>query len=432
MSDGNRKRNRNGGIRKRCGCPPKTWSKCQHPWHFNFKWKGVHYRLSLDREAGRHIDGKSKAQAEADRIRDAIRANRFRRAEEGQTPGDDCRPTVGQIANVYLKKHVAIIPETGAARRPGGRALMELHIKLLREASVPDGRGGSMVLDAKPLDDLTVADLEAIREGWPLLEAASRNGRVGADKALKRLRHFCNWAVERGYASRTPFRTGNGVVAFHFAKEQPRSRRLEGDEEQRLIDHADSHMRGLVIAALETACRKGELLELRWRDVKWDQNVLLVPASVSKTAEDRDVPMTRRLRAVLEMRGRAADGKTHRPDAFVFGNDLGERVGDVRSQWERCCRAAGIEGLVFHDLRREAASRLRESGAPDHVVAAWLGHANISTTSRYLRTSRAGLQRYLQGFEKHRELCTSVAHTPSNEASGIAFEAHSTPTNTLN
>ena len=93
---------------------------------------------------------------------------------------------------------------------------------------------------------------------------------MGADKALKRLRHFCSWAVEKGYASRTPFKTGNGVVAFHFAKERPRSRRLEEDEEQRLLDHADSHLRALIIAALETACRKGELLELRWRDVKWD------------------------------------------------------------------------------------------------------------------------------------------------------------------
>jgi integrase len=276
-----------------------------------------------------------------------------------------------------------------------------------------------------------VADLEAIREGCLLLEAASRNGRVGADKALKRLRHFCNWAVEKGYANRTPFKTGNGVVAFHFAKE-PRSRRLEGDEEQRLVENADSHLRALVIAALETACRKGELLELRWRDVKWDQNVLLVPASVSKTAEDRDVPKTQRLRAVLEMRRHAPDGTAHHSDAYVFGNDLGELVTDIRSQWERCCTAAGIDGLVFHDLRREAASRLRESGAPDHVVAAWLGHANISTTSRYLRTSRAGLQRYLQGFEEHRERCTSVAHTPSDTTFGTASEADRNPTNTLN
>lgn len=46
----------------------------------------------------------------------------------------------------------------------------------------------------------------------------------------------------------------------------------------------------LVIAALESGCRVGELLGLRWRDVKWTQNVLLLPADLTRTAEDRDVP----------------------------------------------------------------------------------------------------------------------------------------------
>lgn len=268
----------------------------------------------------------------------------------------------------------------------------------------------------KALDDLTVSDIEAIRTEWPLLKGASKGGRVGADKALKRLRHFCNWAVEKGYASRTPFKKGNGVVAVHFAKEQPRSRRLEGDEEDRLIQNAGSHLRALIVAALETACRKGELLALRWRDVKWDQNVLLIPEDSSKTAEPRDVPMTRRLRALLEMRRHCPDGEEHGQESYVFGNDVGEKIRDIRAAWENCCAASRIRGLVFHDLRREAASRLRESGAPDHVVAAWLGHTNISTTSRYLRTSRAGLQRYLLGFEQHRENCTPVAHSLSGEA----------------
>ena len=98
------------------------------------------------------------------------------------------------------------------------------------------------------------------------------------------------------------------------------------------------------------------------------------------------------------MRKHAPDGTVHGPDAFVFGNEVGERVKDLRKGWNACCSAADIAGLAFHDLRREAASQLRESGAPDHVVAAWLGHANISTTSRYLKTSRSGLQQYLEAI----------------------------------
>jgi integrase len=409
-------RNWNGGLHKRCACPRRNWAKCRHSWHFAFKHGPVHHRFSLDRAVGRRIEDKQSALKEADLVRAAIREGTFRMPiPVDPTLLADTRPTLGIVADEYLKKHVAVIPETGEPRRKAGQSLMTLYVAALRRARVPDGHGGTIALEDKRMDDLTVLDVEAIREHWPLKKAAARGGRVGGDRALKRLRHFCNWAVEKGYAERTPFKKGNGVVVVHFAKEQPRRRRLEGDEEQRLLQHASPLLHDLIVAALETGCRKGELMALQWRDVKWDHNVLLVRAEVAKTAEDRDVPMSQQLRALLDMRKHAPDGTVHGPDAFVFGNEVGERVKDLRKAWIACCAAAGIGGLAFHDLRREAASQLRESGAPDHVVAGWLGHANISTTSRYLKTSRSGLQQYLKRFEVHRATrCTAVAQTPSD------------------
>ena len=67
---------RNRGLRKRCECPRKNWAKCSHPWHFNFKWKGEHYRFSLDREVGHPVTSKTEAEKEADRLRTAIREGR--------------------------------------------------------------------------------------------------------------------------------------------------------------------------------------------------------------------------------------------------------------------------------------------------------------------------------------------------------------------
>ena len=76
-----RPRHRNSGLRKRCGCPRKNWPKCAHGWHVNFKTpSGPHYRISLDRELGRHIESKIEAIAEAERIRIAIRSGAFRAA----------------------------------------------------------------------------------------------------------------------------------------------------------------------------------------------------------------------------------------------------------------------------------------------------------------------------------------------------------------
>lgn len=139
--------------------------------------------------------------------------------------------------------------------------------------------------------------------------------------------------------------------------------------------------------------------------------------------------------AVLEMRKHLEDGTEHPPEAFVFGNEIGEAItaANLRRRWTTCCKRAKVTGLTFHDLRRELASRLRESGAPDHVVAAWLGHANISTTSRYLKTSRAGLQKYVAAFERHRdEICTNVAQTTENPSQEASREASKNRSNLLN
>jgi integrase len=178
-------------------------------------------------------------------------------------------------------------------------------------------------------------------------------------------------------------------------------------EESRLLQHARPHLHALIIAALETGCRVGELLSLQWKDVDLDQNVWLLPAANTKTREARDVPITTRLKAVMEMRRLDPAGKEHPPEAYVFGNDVGERAKSIRQAWRNTCRRAGIAGLTFHDLRREFASRLLESGAPAHEVRDWLGHSNITTTSRYLATTRIALQKARQRFEQHRSVPVS-------------------------
>ena len=127
--------------------------------------------------------------------------------------------------------------------------------------------------------------------------------------------------------------------------------------------------------------------------------------------------MSRRLKAVLDMRRHAPDGTLHGPHRYVFGNDVGERAKSVRTAWENTCERAGIENLHFHDLRREFGSRLRETpGMSDHEVRDWLGHANITTTSRYLSTTRVGLQHALRKFEEGRNIRTSFAQTDSDVA----------------
>ncbi len=88
---------------------------------------------------------------------------------------------------------------------------------------------------------------------------------------------------------------------IHFAKDQGRTRRLEPCEEAKLLEHPPAHLHALITAALETGMRRGELLALRWRDVKWAADPLLLPAEITKTAEARDVPAPRLLHALAQV-----------------------------------------------------------------------------------------------------------------------------------
>ncbi len=113
----------------------------------------------------------------------------------------------------------------------------------------------------------------------------------------------------------------------------------------------------------------------------------MLPPTKTKTAEGRSIPVSVRLRAELAMRRHGPDGTEHNPDAYVFGNESGERVVSIRTAWKLTCERAAIRGLHFHDLRREFASRLLESRADLHDVQMFLGHADITTTSRYLQST---------------------------------------------
>lgn len=80
-------------------------------------------------------------------------------------------------------------------------------------------------------------------------------------------------------------------------------------------------------------------------------------------------------------------------------NEIGESIASVKTAWRAACRRAAIAELHFHDLRREFGSRLLEPGASEHDVRDFLGHANITTTSRYLKSTSLRLERALE----HRE-----------------------------
>ena len=134
------------------------------------------------------------------------------------------------------------------------------------------------------------------------------------------------------------------------------------------------------------------------------------------------MPFSQRLHAMLEMRRHDPDGEVHGPDAYVFGNALGERVKSIKTAWRLTCARAQITGLHFHDLRREAASRLLEGDVPEHYVQEVLGHANLSTTSRYLATTRKGLHQAMQRYEARVQTRANFSEKRGSQRPSTAVE----------
>ena len=400
-------RHRNNGLKKRCGCPRRTWAKCPHPWHLQFFHKGRDHRFSLNqiaRTLGEPIPAsKTEAKALADRLRGEIRAGRDPSARPVPKP-DVSGLTFGDVCNRYLVEYVGKIdtPDgprwTGQHLRPRTAQQAEYHIGTIRRIPVPAAHGSTIPLEMKPFTNVNTTDIKTV-------QAARRShGLVGCNRLMARLRHIFTWSIAEGLTDRSPFtRGGVSLVTLDHRAETERTRRLQPGERSRLLQHAHPHLHALIIAALSTGCRLGELLSLQWsqiqRDEKREAQLIVLPASKTKTHDLRVIPVSSDLRAVLEMRRTDPKGEALPPEAFVFGNQVGERIGSVKTAWRNTCRRAGITELHFHDLRREFACRLLESSADLHDVRDFLGHANITTTSRYLRSSPVRLAQALERME---------------------------------
>jgi len=150
-----------------------------------------------------------------------------------------------------------------------------------------------------------------------------------------------------------------------------RDRRLQGDEESRLLAAA-AHFTPLVqviILALETAMRRSEIVGLTWNDVHITRRVAHLPET--KNGSPRDVPLSTRAIKVLQGLPRRIDGR-------VFGTTAGY----VTTAFSRAAVLAKIEDLTLHDLRHEATSRLAEI-FDTHTLMKITGHKDVRMVLRY-------------------------------------------------
>lgn len=314
-------------------------------WYFDFMVRRVRYRGAVP-------EARTKWQAEKAeaRIRLEVYENRYGRSSEGQLLSEF-------VEKVYL-------PWSQANKRSSRDD--ELHAKVICD-----------FFAGKTFDRISPLLIEKFkkqrRESVTRYERERRPASV--NRELAALSRIFSLAIDNGITDTNPCRKVKKL------RENNERRRYLSSEEQRRLMAAligrRAHLQPLVLLAVNTGMRRGELLSLTWRNVDFQRGVIHV--TNTKTGRDRDVPMNSEVRSILlELQRQAKE------EGSVFRNrKTGVNLTDVKTAFNGACTDAGVHDFRFHDLRHTAATRLADAGADAFTIAEILGHTTLQMTKRY-------------------------------------------------
>lgn len=156
---------------------------------------------------------------------------------------------------------------------------------------------------------------------------------------------------------------------------------LSPNERARLLTACPEYLRPIVVMALKTGMRKGEILNLKWENVDLDHQIISVTHTKSKKL--RDVPIHPELEDILRALPRWSEYIFHGPHGERLNDEGKFRIGFVESR-----NAAGLNDLTFHALRHNFASELAAKGADLRTIQEYLGHSSLMLLQRYAHVSK--------------------------------------------
>jgi|Deesub1362B_J571_1020462.scaffolds.fasta_scaffold02189_11 excisionase family DNA binding protein len=222
------------------------------------------------------------------------------------------------------------------------------------------------------LDEITPLEIEEFRA-----KRLKKVKKSTTNRDLALLKRMFNLAIEWGYCEKNPVKK----VKLFPERENLKERILTEEEELRLLANSAEHLRPILITALNTGMRLGEILNLKWEDVNFKERIIVLRETKSK--KQRIIPINEILSEEL-LRLKLRNGKS----SYVFINpENGKPLRSVKRAFKGAVRRAGIEALRFHDLRHTFATRLVQKGVDVETVKELLGHHSIRITQRYLHSN---------------------------------------------
>jgi integrase len=245
------------------------------------------------------------------------------------------------------------------------------------------------------LASIKYVDLETYRNS--LRSKPTKRGKIRTDAAVNRvmacLHHVFTKAVEWEMLGQSPFDRGKSLI---LKENNRRIRYLTKKELARFTPEAKKipHYYQIAMCALHTGMRKGEILNLKWGNIRNG----FIYLEKTKTNERRETPINKDLRAILDEIKRAQKAISEKANVrplehvkkltsdYVF-TYARRHIGRIDRAHNTVCTKAEIEDFRFHDLRHTFASHLVMKGAKLKEVQELLGHKSIEMTMRYSHLS---------------------------------------------
>lgn len=156
-------------------------------------------------------------------------------------------------------------------------------------------------------------------------------------------------------------------------------RTLRGVEKEvnATISVDNPHLKAMIVLALDSGMRRGEIFKMRWEDVDFDNGIIRILGTHTKTERERLAPLSDRARLELDKLREISPGANPFPTK------------DIKRSFDTAKRLAKIEDLHFHDLRRTAITRWTQQGTPLALAGKLAGHTQLQTTMKHYTANDA-------------------------------------------
>lgn len=346
----------------------------------------------IDEDTGKRKE-KLRRAPNRTKARELIKEMRSELEQGGQSALESDKLTFKQIAERYEKTYLIAAVFQNGEKIEGRKSVLPLKSALKSLVSYFGG---------KPIRNIRLTDIKAYKtkrldEDVVIERKIKKPNPVKARKKfiyekvketrprkissvnreLELLRQIFNFAKTEKFISSNPVSEGK---AISNSVEAERDRVLSSVEEIALLTACENehrrHIKPIIITALDTAARRGELLKLQWKDVDRTAGIITIQATNSKTEKTRFFAMTARVKIELN---RLWEQSPKNETGLVFGIKT-----DFKNAWQSALIEAGINGLHFHDLRHTAVTRLVRAGVPAPEIMKITGHQQLKTFQRYV------------------------------------------------